>query len=243
LTLGHVRTAATTISLVCLLSCAALATLFGMQLRTEGFVVLDFLLYLVPFLLALVTLTLIQTVRSILINQLLPKIPQVGRAAWSDLKRISVSQLATMIGLRISSLFAMSSGVFMRRIRRLVYASIFRDKRYENKQLANLIYSLRDAKPPAANLPAPDEKLKQLATAATDTPTTLWFDDAEQMRILLVCGQATLCYKMIKLIIEQFGEDASTYPADVRQVYACLTTDWAKFVQNPEVIEPVETGT
>ena len=240
LTLGHVRAAATALSVACFASCLAIGTLFGMQLRTEGFVGLDFALYLVPFLLTLITLILLQTIQSVIVKQVLPKIPQAGLAAWSDLKRVSVSQLAVMVGLRISSLYAMSSGIFMRRIRRLVYASIFRDKRYENKQLANLIYSLKDAKPPAADLPAPGDKLQQLATEATDMPTTLWFDDARQMKVLIACGQATLCYKMIKLIIEQFGEDANAYPADVRQVYACLAADWTKFCQAPEVIEPVE---
>ncbi len=47
-----------------------------------------------------------------------------------------------MMELRISSLLALASSVFMRRIRRLVYASVMNDERFRKKVMPVLIYNL-----------------------------------------------------------------------------------------------------
>lgn len=138
-------------------------------------------------------------------------IPTLGLSTWGYLKRVKLNEFIDIVEVRIASLFALATRVFMRRIRRLVYDSIFTDVRFEKKLVPNLIYDLLQNK----NHPAPlewldsSEAMRKVAAAAETMPTTLWFTDPQQMKNLVACGQMTMCYKLLLHITSLSGDDGN----------------------------------
>src|SRR4029077_4821475 len=117
-------------------------------------------------------------------------IPTLGLGVWGYLKDVKVNHFIDMVEVRIASLFALAASVFMRRIRRLVYDSIFADPHFEKKLVPNLIYDLLQQKkyPAAFEWLDPSEAMRKVTAAAEAMPTTLWFTDPQQMKDLIACG-------------------------------------------------------
>ena len=155
------------------------------------------------------------------IKRALCAIPQIGIGIWDFTKKLKVNQFIDLIELRISSLFALAAGVFLRRIRRLVYDSIFGDQRFEARLLSNLIYDIPDAKPHAGPLDwlDPSEAMRDVAKAANDMPTTLWFTNTAQMPVLIACGQVTICHQLLDHILKLSGKDPRVIPPHLQPLF------------------------
>ncbi len=202
----------------------------------------DFFMYMIPVLLAGLTAGTIFSVRQFIKHNVFPNIPQVGKVAWQDLKKLKLKQVVDMINMRVDSLFALTNSVFMNRIRSLVYNIIYKNEKYEGKRISNLIYHLKSNKKfskyldkmPGIKKPSP--ALHQVADIAADMPTELWFDSDYNQPCLVACGQATLCYNLMKYIVRIYGNDPSKYSAPVRDLWDQTTQDWNKMVEDPYVL-------
>lgn len=199
----------------------------------------DFFMYLIPFLLAGLTAGSIFSLRRFIRKNVFPYIPQVGKVVWQDLKRLKLKQVVDMINMRMDSLFALTNSIFMNRIRSLVYDMIYTDETYDGKRISNLIYHLKSTKPFAkelADIPAikkPGPALYQVTDIAADMPTELWFDSDYKQPCLVACGQASLCYNLMKYMVRTYGNDPSTYSAPVRVLWDQTTQDWNTMVEDP----------
>lgn len=215
----------------------------------------DFFLYLVPLFLSGLTASALWWGRNIIRREILPDIPQVGRAAWKDLKRLTLGQILDMANLRFTSLLAMATSVFMKRIRSLGFRLVYENEAYNGKRVANLIYHITKSDEDFAEdfIPdnvkrAPDEdiceympkgvllpsrELRNIVTIAAKMPTTLWFDESYQLPCLAACGQATLCYNLMKFIVRNHGTNAKLYPEDVQVLWDRLVNDWKVLVADP----------
>ncbi|MGR9115103.1 MAG: patatin-like phospholipase family protein [Gammaproteobacteria bacterium] len=182
------------------------------------------------------------------IRKALKQIPMVGRAAWKDIKHLTVDDLVDMVSLRISSLFAMAGSVFMKRVRSLVYGLIYGDFRkpvrkvldemYGSKRISQLIYHLKTGEKFSAELlragiGEPSDALREVTDSAANMPTTLWFDKKGQLEMLIASGQATLCYNLMKYLVRNFGENPELFPSDARQLWDRLEADWQAFNESP----------
>lgn len=203
-----------------------------------AFTFLDVFEYLVPMFLAGLTAYALFWVRRALKREI-ARIPRLGRAAWTDLKRIRVGQLLGMVRLRVGSLFAMASDVFMARVRALVYGQVYRDAHYEERRVSNLIYDLTPSRPfyfaTDPRVPPPSRELVEVVEAAASMPTTLWFDDDRQLPGLVAAGDATLCYNLMKHLARRFGRDTNAYPEPARALWERLLADWKVIVREPYV--------
>lgn len=218
---------------------AALATRNAWRALSSGsFRVWDVFEYVIPMFLAGITAYAIGWVRGTLKREI-ARIPRVGHAAWNDLKRIRVGQLLGMIRLRVSSLYAMASRIFMARVRALVYRRVYEDEHYKERRVSNIIYDLTSRRPfffeNDPRVPKPSEGLLAAVEAAVTMPTTLWFDDDEPYRLpcLVAAGQATLCYNLMKHLTRRFGKDTNAYPPGARELWDRLLTDWRSLVADP----------
>ncbi len=85
-----------------------------------------------------------------------------------------------MLKMRMDSLLSLTGGVFMNRIRTLVYKMIYNNKKYEGKRVSNLIYHLKSDKKfskalgKIPGIKKPTQALHQVADIAADMPTELW---------------------------------------------------------------------
>jgi hypothetical protein len=196
----------------------------------------NFFLYCIPLVLALGTAGILWTLWSLINKEILNEIPQVKHAAWNDIKELTLGQIVDMLNLRATSLLAMTSDIFMKRVRSLVYAMFYQDKKWENKRISNMIYHLKTGEkfePLPKEVHPPSQRLQEVVDRAADMKTTLWFETPEQLDDLVACGHATMCYNLMKFIDRRKQSDPQTYTQEVAILWEKLVEDWRYLNKNP----------
>jgi predicted acylesterase/phospholipase RssA len=193
---------------------------------------LDYLLYLVPGALAAgVGIGLWWARRRLKeANRLLGKTVDVE--AWPSLKKLTVPEFTQMLALRISSLLALTSKVFMARIRRLMFTRVWEDSRYQGRRIANLIYAMaRDETELFAAYPwlRPSARLVNLAETAERMATTLWFTEPSEFTTQKQAGEATLCFVLLRHIVRDRPGQYEAPGAPLHDLYQRLRTEWDGF--------------
>jgi hypothetical protein len=155
------------------------------------------------------------------ISGALRRVPRVEGSAWRYIKGLKINQFIDMMELRISSLFALASSVFMRRIRRLIYQSVYADPQLTKKIMPVLIYNLLEGnrRPPPLDWLNPTCAMQEVAGKAQDIKTTLWFDDPKQLRVLIAAGQITCCRKVALHILSLADNDPAKIPPPLVPLY------------------------
>ena len=148
---------------------------------------------------------------------------------WPTLKRLTVPELLDLINGRAQSLIALTSAVFLKRVRALVYKDIMVHPSYLNREVSNLIYDFDDTgKFPNAivNELAPTEAMRDLAIRAENVSTALWINNPEELRNLIACGQATTCFNIMRYILQKRRSELNTSGSREEQVYKNAQTHW-----------------
>jgi predicted acylesterase/phospholipase RssA len=166
----------------------------------------------------------------------LARVPHFRTRVWPALRALRLHPVLAALDLRMTSLHAMASRVFMKRVRALVYERLYRDARYERKRVSNLIHHLRPGKPfPLAGVPPPSAALHEAVEIANAMPTTLWFDDPRQLDALVRTGEATLCFNLLKHLQREHGPDPARYPSDAATLWRRALDLW----QNANAAAPL----
>lgn len=195
-------------------------------------------LYAIPFCLTAIAAGTVVYLYKLIREDILSQIPLVGKKSWRYLRKLTLGQVRNMLNLRISSLLTLTSSVFMKRIRSLVYGLAYGQGSdpYKGKRVSNLIYSLapsKTEKEPIAGIGKPSVKLSKIACVAFNQGTSLWFDKPYQQPSLVAAGQASLCYNMIKLIARRYGTEPDQYGPKITSMYNAILTDWKQFNDDP----------
>jgi hypothetical protein len=141
----------------------------------------------------------------------------------------------------------MASDVFMKRIRQLEFENVMEDARLRKQVNFNLIYDLNPSTPPYIWTLAPDlvptDELKKISADAEAVPTTLWFDHESDQQTLIVCGQCTAVYSLLKFLWERWQDGQEGSPAPVPKpddpaspyydTYMKLKAVWDKLKADP----------
>lgn len=247
LTIGSINLLARLLTLACALTVVLVGIDAWDTLTSSGFTFWDLFRYLVPLSLAGVTAGALWWGR-MTIRREIGKIPHAGLAAWGELRRLRLGQVSEMLRLRITSLMAMASTIFMNRIRALGFQAIYANEALKGKRVSNLIYHLRPGRPfffkkNRPDVPDPSDELQKIVETAATMPTTLWFDDDDAQRNLVITGQATLCYNLMKFLTRNCGRDPQAYPAEVKELWDGLVDDWTRLVKNPyELLDELLPG-
>ena len=125
-----------------------------------------------------------------------------GVQIWSGLEKISLTGLLELIDRRARTLEAITSTVFLKRIRSLQQEICFIDSKLRDRVVFSLIYTLLE--PNRALLRqqpwlTPGEKLQAVAKRAEEVGTRLWTDDEAELRATIITGQATTVHKLLEL--------------------------------------------
>lgn len=155
-----------------------------------------------------------------------------GVNLWPFLMPLSIPDLVNLGRSRITSLIAMSSNIFMKRIRDLTFYGLFTHPDYKDRLMPALIYDLLDRKhfPDVAKVETTradherspkkcSDQLIATVTTAKAYETNLWFVEEEQLRGLIACGQATLCLKLIRFLEGRARKQEGDAPADEARLY------------------------
>lgn len=256
LTIGSLNVILILTALVFLISMVSTGVLWWHYVGRAGFTLWDFTFYLIPVLLCGLVgggiLWVRWLFRKTLLDWLDDKMKRTRGDSWQTFKRITLGHALNMIKLRVSSIYAMTSNIFMRCIRKLVYDDCYSNTRYSNRMVASLIYKLKQAKynpffDPEDHIdPVEDIDLLPLPPsvpsipvidAVADMNSTLWWEKDYQLPCLVASGQITLCFSLMQHYVRRYGLDENHVPKTeneaVRMLFATLSADWDKLAADP----------
>jgi Patatin-like phospholipase len=152
--------------------------------------------------------------------------------------RLRIGVLKQMIRSRIKSVFIMVNDIYLKQIRRMYYDELFGNPDYTERTIQNTIYDLSKVKFPVTKTTdaelKPSEAIIDIAEAARNMGTTLWFDEKQQKEKmkekLVVTGQFTTCYSLLKYLNKK---EESTLSPELQQLKKDLEADWEKFCKDP----------
>lgn len=198
-----------------------------------------FFLYAVPFLFSAAVAAALVWVRLRVGDavRILRSEVHIGRA-WKEVRRLTVLEVIALVQLRVTSLLALTSSIFMKRIRGLVFRGVYHDPAFEGRRMASLIYSLDENRPRLYGEHPwlePSPSLRGLARWAEAFPTTLWFDDADQLKWLATAGEATLCFILLKFIVEKRAAELERPGSPLAPLFATLRAEWDRFQRITDV--------
>jgi predicted acylesterase/phospholipase RssA len=189
-----------------------------------------FLTYGLPLVFCVVVVGVLVYVRLVLgeVQRRLRETVQIENV-WEDLAKLTVLEALMLVELRVGSLLALTSTVFMKRIRGLVMGDVVRNPRYDGKWMGNFIYSMELNWPKLfARYPwlAPSAALKKLAKDAEAYPTTLWFDAPGDLDMIVRAGEATSTYILLRYILEHHAHAPDHPESPVGKLFAQLKAKW-----------------
>ncbi|MEQ6124041.1 patatin-like phospholipase family protein [Pseudotenacibaculum sp. MALMAid0570] len=163
-------------------------------------------------------------------------------------KKLDISLVKRMLVERATSSMKMISDVFLKQIRRINYQFFYYKDSLKHRRITATVYRLNGLETPYStkNLdyneqiqPAPSKSLQKVALTASQTPTTLWWDDEDikkkRMDTLIACGQFTICYELMNYIIKLKADKDSgiTDFTEIDKLYDGLQSDWTAFNDKP----------
>ena len=159
---------------------------------------------------------------------------------WKDLRGLTVGELAEMIGLRLSSTWAMTVGVFFNRIRSLEYSLLENRDYFKDRLLKNEIYEIMEQENRASRH-TPSAQMLAVAQRACAMEVHLHYDDEDQLKDLIACGQFTICYNLLEHIDKlRAARKDNTLKATL---YKKLEDDWEILQENPfSLVNEMERG-
>jgi predicted acylesterase/phospholipase RssA len=130
---------------------------------------------------------------------------------WHYFKKMALPDAIEIVKARVNSVLAMTSNVFMKRIRQLQFNNLMNPEARAKLVSFNLIYSLN---PTVDRLwlwkldpeLEPTLAMKEISAKAEIVPTTLWMNE-EQFKILTECGRATACFSLLKYLWQRWVEE------------------------------------
>jgi hypothetical protein len=187
------------------------------------------------------------------IEKLQEMIPNWKRNPGKYINKLRLADLMTMGGLRAGSTSALTSAIFMNRIRGMGYSTAFSRADLRDKILTNEIFALQN--PVKSNdsfhtmlteekaWPIPAE-LSDIVGVAATMPTKLWVDSYKgdplnDLDYLVVCGQATICYNLLQYLWNVLREDEQTedelrwIDPKMQGVFDNALTEWKKLMNDP----------
>lgn len=187
-------------------------------------------LYLVPLLLAAGTAYGLFKLRRLVRKFLVEFDDETGINVWESFKHVRLPAAVELTMTRFKSVAAMATSVFMKRIRDLGYKRIYGDSDFTDKRISNMIYDLdnesewRDYVEKAGITPS--ARLRQVAVNAEAYGTNLWFTRREDLDNLFACGEATMCFNVLRYLLECRAESLKNPASPESELYARAKKLW-----------------
>ncbi|MBU8898213.1 patatin-like phospholipase family protein [Corallococcus sp. M34] len=207
--------------------------------RAPGWTLRDAFLYLIPGLLTASVATALGWIRRRLLDVFTLVREHVDVNAWPPFRELTVLEFAQMAVLRVSSMVALTSGVFMKRVRGLIFDRVYKDPDYQGRRMSNLIADLTRNRPElfsAHPWMRPQEHLVTLAQQACAMPTTLWFTQASQFDMLVTAGEATTCFTLLRHLLADHADACEKPGTALHDLYTRLRAQWTTFNQAPSPV-------
>ncbi|GAB3291553.1 patatin-like phospholipase family protein [Parahaliea aestuarii] len=161
-----------------------------------------------------VRLTIVQ------LNKEMEKVmPPFRNKPWHYLKRLRLGEAIAMINLRVGSSVALTSKIFMNRIRQLSYSTVFSTSLDEHslgdRVMTNEIFTLLDDCKRLPDVAPPTDEMCTIIQMASNTKTALWLNPSVEYRgygeldVLVSAGQMTTCFNLMRHLRQRYGAGGS----------------------------------
>ncbi len=149
---------------------------------------------------------------------------------WEQLRGLKVGDLMEMMSLRLSSTWAMTSTIFLNRIRSMGYSLLENRNDLKDRMLKNEIFAIVEQENQASTH-EPSAQMLAVAQRASTMETQLWYDDDDQLKDLVACGQFTICYNLLEHIdrLRVVRDDANLWAT----LYRKVSDDWETLKEDP----------
>ena len=170
----------------------------------------------------------------------------VGKNA-SFIQHLTFADIESMLMNRATSILKLSSSVFMKRIRKMTYSTLYDDEDWQNRKITNTIYELRDGEKWEAksrngtllDFLKPSKAIQENSTKAANMGTTLWFTQSDKEKgipeAILAAGQYTICFNLLDYI-DSIQKDMVCLNENHQLIMDCkqqLQDMWTKFQEDP----------
>src|SRR5262249_45852861 len=155
---------------------------------------------------------------------------------WKSVRSLTAPDLLEMLRARFGSLTALASSVFLKRVRRLVVESVFTNPKRRDKIAFNVLYELLLSHQKLEEKDAelkPSAQLRQVAERAERMATTLWFPNEDELKNLIICGQATTCFNLLRFLQERHSEELRDPQTEAARLYLPLKEKWSALKHDP----------
>ncbi len=202
---------------------------------------------LVVMLLLLVLMMVLKRSRSKTEHSLQHIIPRWKHSPRKYLNKLRVGTLLTMASLRAGSVSALTSTIYMNRIRGLGYSAAYSRPDLHNRVLANEIFTLQDA--PQENDPLhleltarqawpPPPEMRRIVDKAATMATKLWIEQDEgdplnDLDYLVVGGQCTMCYNIMRFLWDRCRPGGKFEHAETEEMFNNAIREWQKLMDDP----------
>lgn len=230
---------------LCFVSGIAVLAQFGRRCQQENLGFFDFLarhpyeslfVYFVPIVLALAVAGMIFWLYRTIRRKQNVVIAGDTFPLWSYVHRLTLPDLLDMAEARASSLMALTGSVFMKRIRQLILQGVMATPERRNRVAFTIIYdmllshpSLKRKDPDAE----PSAALQSVAERAEKMATTLWFAEEDDLKNLVVCGQATVCFSILRYLLNHHFEEVKDPASPAGALYAKVKNAWLNLKADP----------
>ncbi|HEY0385660.1 MAG TPA: patatin-like phospholipase family protein [Pyrinomonadaceae bacterium] len=164
------------------------------------------------------------------------KIEGANFKLWPIVRRLTIPDLLDLLRLRFDSLMAITSYIFMKRIRALNLSGLMEDPDLRNDVLFNVLYEMELNHPKLVGKDPetePTNALKQVAARAEAVETKLWVTNQQELNNLIACGQATTCFNILKFLWEKRTAEMQAKSGPLYALYLDALKLWKELKQEP----------
>jgi len=212
-----------------------------------GLVLLQVIIPLIVLLIVGSLLVVFKLVRVRAESSLAHLLPGWVRRPKKYLNKLRVGNLMTMLSLRAGSVSALTSTIYMNRIRGLGYSTAYSRPDLTSRILSNEIFTLQDAPLGADPLhqelaqrlawPPPAE-MQRIVDKASTMATKLWIeqdpgDPMNDLDYLVIGGQCTICYNLMRYLWDECRPQGQFILPETGQLFEAAVGQWQKLVADP----------
>ena len=151
--------------------------------------------------------------------------------AWPYLRNLKLTMVGELIGQRATSMMSLVNEIFFDRVRTLSY-TLLANSTFQNRYIANELRDLlRDSAPAALPWLTPSPKLIELVKRARQMPSIFWFEQPDDLRVLIACGHATTYFNVLKFYAERAAADGIS--PEEQRVFDAAQADWERLKEDP----------
>ena len=234
LTINTLTNLARIVFIVSLLTTIILIREAIQSITSDGFRIVHIFLYVIPILLSGVLAGGLWWIRSQYKEGEQRVAEMTTLELWPFLKRLTMPELIDLVSGRAKSLIVLTSSLFLKRVRALIYKDINLHESFRKRQFSNLIYDLdntRKFNDQVVRILRP-EQFRELAQRAEGVATSLWSNNNEELRDLVACGQATTCFNLLHYIMKERTAQLNTPGSRGEEIYKKALDYWNKLAGN-----------